>query len=211
MEEMITCRNLTRRFGEFTAVNGLSFHVDAGAICAFLGPNGAGKSTTVKMLTGLLAPTGGEVEVCGLDPRTDPVELKRHIGVLPEDLGLFDDLTVEEHLHLTGSVYGVDKHVTRQRTDQLLHTLSLENGRHTFAAACSHGMRKKTAFAMALLPNPRVLFLDEPFEAIDPVTSKIMRDLLASIARHGVTVFLTSHILSVVEQIATQVVMLRKG
>ena len=208
---MISCRNLTRRFGDFTAVDSLSFSVAPGAICAFLGPNGAGKSTTVKMLTGLLAPTSGTVEVCGLDPTAKPLELKRQIGVLPEDLGLFDDLTVEEHLLLTGAVYGVDRHATRDRTAQLLHALSLDHGRHTFAGACSHGMRKKTAFAMALLPNPRVLFLDEPFEAIDPVTSKIMRDLLQSIARRGITIFLTSHILSVVELIATQLIMIRKG
>jgi len=208
---MISCRNLTRRFGEFAAVQDLTFSVASGAICAFLGPNGAGKSTTVKMLTGLLAPSSGTVEVCGLDPAAKPVELKTQIGVLPEDLGLFDDLTVEEHLLLTGAVYRLDKHTTRARTGQLLHALSLEHGRHTFAGKCSHGMRKKTAFAMALLPNPRVLFLDEPFEAIDPVTSKIMRDLLESVARRGVTVFLTSHILAMVEQIATQLVMLRKG
>ncbi len=208
---MISCRNLTRRFGEFTAVAGLTFEVTAGAICAFLGPNGAGKSTTVKMMTGLLPPSAGEVEVCGINVQAHPLEIKRRIGVLPEDLGLFDDLTVEEHLLLTGDVYGVERGETHRRTDQLLHALSLEHGRNTFAAACSHGMRKKTAFAMALLPNPRVLFLDEPFEAIDPVTSKIMRDLLQSVARHGVTVFLTSHILSMVERIATQVVMIRKG
>ena len=208
---MITCQNLARRFGDLTAVDGLTFSVAPGAICAFLGPNGAGKSTTVKMLTGLLTPTDGRVEVCGLDPSAKALELKRQIGVLPEDLGLFDDLTVEEHLLLTGDVYGIGRETTRARTAQLLHALSLEHGRHTFAAACSHGMRKKTAFAMALLPNPRVLFLDEPFEAIDPVTSKIMRDLLQSVARRGVTVFLTSHILSVAEQIATQVVMIRKG
>jgi ABC-2 type transport system ATP-binding protein len=211
MEAMITCRNLTRRFGEFTAVAGLSFHVEPGAICAFLGPNGAGKSTTVKMLTGLLAPTSGEVEVCGLDPRANPVELKRRLGVLPEDLGLFDDLTVEEHLQLTASVYAVPKRESKDRIAQLLRTLSLEHGRRTFASACSHGMRKKTSFAMALLPNPRVLFLDEPFEAIDPVTSKIMRDLLRSASRRGITVFLTSHILPVAEEIATQLIMLKKG
>jgi ABC-2 type transport system ATP-binding protein len=208
---MISCRRLTRRFGEFTAVDNLTFEVARGAICAFLGPNGAGKSTTVKMLTGLLTPTSGEVEVCGLDVRTRPLDVKRSIGVLPEDLGLFDDLTVEEHLMLTGSVYGVDRHETRARTAQLLHALSLEHGRRTFAASCSHGMRKKTAFAMALLPNPKVLFLDEPFEAIDPVTSKIMRDLLVSAAKRGITVFLTSHILSVAEEIADQFIMIRKG
>lgn len=208
---MISCRNLTRRFGEFTAVDNLTFEVEEGAICAFLGPNGAGKSTTVKMLTGLLPPSSGEVEVCGINVQADPLEIKRRIGVLPEDLGLFDDLTVEEHLLLTGSVYGVERHEARKRTDQLLHALSLDHGRNTFAVSCSHGMRKKTSFAMALLPNPRVLFLDEPFEAIDPVTSKIMRDLLQSVSRRGVTVFLTSHILSVVEQIGTQLIMIRKG
>jgi ABC-2 type transport system ATP-binding protein len=208
---MISCRNLTRRFGDFTAVDSLTLEVAPGAICSFLGPNGAGKSTTVKMLTGLLTPSSGEAEVCGLNVRRSATELKRMIGVLPEDLGLFDDLTVEEHLLLTGDVYGLSRAETRARTAQLLHALSLEHGRRTFAAACSHGMRKKTAFAMALLPNPRVLFLDEPFEAIDPVTSKIMRDLLESAARHGITVFLTSHVLSVVEQLATQLVMIRQG
>src|SRR5215472_3707065 len=208
---MISCRGLTRRFGNFTAVDHLNLEVAPGAICAFLGPNGAGKSTTVKMLTGLLPPTSGSVTVCGLDVTANALEVKKQIGVLPEDLGLFDDLTVEEHLLLTGSIYGVGKEETRARTKQLLHALSLDHGRNTFAVACSHGMRKKTAFAMALLPNPRVLFLDEPFEAIDPVTSKIMRDLLEEAARHGITVFLTSHILSLVEQIATQLVMIRKG
>src|SRR5215471_3434881 len=208
---MISCHNLTRRYGDYTAVDNLTFEVPAGAICAFLGPNGAGKSTTVKMLTGLLAPSSGEVRVCGIDPRANPLELKRRIGVLPEDLGLFDDLTVEEHLLLTGDIYGVPRAESHARTAQLLHALSLEHGRRTFAASCSHGMRKKTAFAMALLPSPQVLFLDEPFEAIDPVTAKIMRDLLQSCARHGVTVFLTSHILSMVERIADQVVMIRKG
>jgi ABC-2 type transport system ATP-binding protein len=208
---MISCRELTRRFGDFTAVDRLTFEVAPGSICAFLGPNGAGKSTTVKMLTGLLAPTSGGVQVCGLDVAATPLEVKRRIGVLPEDLGLFDDLTVEEHLLLTGDVYGVGRAETKSRTAQLLHALSLEHGRHTFASACSHGMRKKTSFAMALLPNPQALFLDEPFEAIDPVTSKIMRDLLVSAARKGITVFLTSHILPVVEQIAQQLVMIRKG
>lgn len=208
---MISCRELTRRFGDFTAVDRLMLEVPKGAICAFLGPNGAGKSTTVKMLTGLLAPTSGEAHVCGLDVAKEPLAIKRRIGVLPEELGLFDDLTVEEHLLLTGRVYGLNSRVTRDRTEQLLRALSLAHGRDTFASQCSHGMRKKTAFAMALLPNPEVLFLDEPFEAIDPVTSKIMRDLLVSIAARGVTVFLTSHILSVVERIAHQFVMIRSG
>lgn len=211
MVSVISCRALTKKFGDFTAVDGLNLDVERGAICAFLGANGAGKSTTVKMLTGLLAPTAGEAMVCGLSVATDPVGVRRRIGVLPEDLGLFDDLTVEEHLQLTGRVYDLGTDTTRQRTDELLRALNLAHGRNTFAAHCSHGMRKKTAFAMALLPNPEALFLDEPFEAIDPVTSKTMRDLLVRVAGRGVTVFLTSHILHVVERIANQFVMIRGG
>jgi len=208
---MIEIEHLSKRYGDTLAVDDLSFQIRPGIVTGFLGPNGAGKSTTVNMLTGLLAPTSGSASVDGLDVASHPLEVKRRIGVLPEDIGLFDDLTVEEHLLLTGDVYGLASKETRRRADELLRALSLEHGRHTFAAACSHGMRKKTSFAMALLPNPAVLFLDEPFEAVDPVTSKIMRILLESASRRGVTVFLTSHILSVVEQIATQLVMIRGG
>jgi ABC-2 type transport system ATP-binding protein len=208
---VISCRGLTKTFGEFTAVDALNLEVERGAICAFLGANGAGKSTTVKMLTGLLAPTKGDAMVCGLNVASEPVAVRRRIGVLPEDLGLFDDLTVEEHLLLTGRVYGLSAETTSSRTVELLSALNLTHGRNTFAAHCSHGMRKKTSFAMALLPNPEALFLDEPFEAIDPVTSKTMRDLLVTLAGRGVTVFLTSHILHVVERIAHQFVMIRGG
>jgi len=208
---MISCRDLTRRFGDFTAVDGLTLDVAGGAICALLGPNGAGKSTTVKMLTGLIPATSGQATVAGLDVAKESLEIKRRIGVLPEDLGLFDDLTVEEHLLLTGRIYGLSNDESRSRTNQLLRVLSLDNGRDTFAGYCSHGMRKKTAFAMALLPNPQVLFLDEPFEAIDPVTGKMMHDLLVTLAARGVTIFLTSHILSVAERIAQQFIMIRGG
>src|SRR6266436_2262808 len=207
----ISTEKLTRRFGALTAVDGMDLQVESGQFFGFLGPNGAGKSTTVKMLSGLLAPTSGKATVCGFDVATHPLEVKRRIGVLPESLGLFDDLTIGEHLLLTAQIYGLTKQQSHLRIEQLLRVLSLTDGRNTFAAHGSHGMRKKTAFAMALLPNPEVLFLDEPFEAIDPATSKIMRELLQSIARHGVTVFLTSHILSMVERIATQIVMIRKG
>jgi len=208
---MITCRDLTRRFGAFTAVDRLTLEVPTGTICAVLGPNGAGKSTTVKMLTGLLAPSSGEATVCGLNATTDSLAIKRKIGVLPENLGLFDDLTVEEHLLLTGQIYGLPSGVMRTRIEQLLRALNLMPGRDTFARHCSHGMRKKTAFAMALLPNPEALFLDEPFEAIDPVTSESMHNLLVTAATRGVTVLLTSHILSVAERIADRFVMIRNG
>ena len=208
---MISCRQLTRRFGTVAAVKSLSLDVAKGTICAFLGPNGAGKSTTVKMLSGLLAPTSGRATVCGFDVAAHPLEVKRRIGVLPENLGLFDDLTLEEHLRLTADVYGLSKQDAHLRIEQLLRVLGLAEGRRTFAAQGSHGMRKKTALAMALLPNPEVLFLDEPFEGIDPATAKVMRDLLVSAAARGITVFLTSHILPVVERIAHHFVMIRDG
>lgn len=208
---MILARDLTRRFGDFVAVDRLNLDIPQGSICAMLGPNGAGKSTTVKMLTGLLAPTSGSATVAGLDVVRDALAVKKRIGVLPENLGLFDDLTVEEHLDLTGAVYKLTGSETKERSAQLLRVLHLEHGRRTFASQSSHGMRKKTALAMALLPNPEVLFLDEPLEAIDPVTAKTITDLLVTIAERGVTVFLTSHILAAVAQFATRVMLIRKG
>jgi ABC-2 type transport system ATP-binding protein len=208
---LISSRNLTRRFGDLNAVDNVSFEVPTGTICAMLGPNGAGKSTIMKMLTGLLAPTSGDAFVTGIDVRKDPLAIKRIAGILPENLGLFDALTVEEHLALSGPIYGLSAAETRERTNQLLHALALEHGRTTFLDRCSHGMRKKTALAMALLHNPRVLFLDEPFEAIDPVTAAGIADILRTIARRGVTIFLTSHILSIVDKLADQILILRAG
>ena len=208
---MISCQNLTKRFGDFTAVDRVTLDIAPGAICAFLGPNGAGKSTTVKMLTGLLPPTSGEALVNGISVAKEPVTVKRAIGVLPEDLALFDLLTVEEHLLMAGPVYGIHKHETQARADQLLRALALEDGRDTFIDHCSYGMRKKTALALALLHNPSVLFLDEPFEGIDPVTAKTIRDLLLRLAKGGITIFLTSHILSIVERLASRIVMIRHG
>jgi len=208
---MISCRQLTKRYGEHTAVAELDLEIPSGEICCFLGPNGAGKSTTVRMLTGLVEPTSGSAQVCGLDVAAKPLEVRRICGTVPEHLGLFDSLTVAEHLRLTGDVWGLSHRETAKRSEQLLKALALEHGADTFAAECSHGMRKKTALAMALLPNPRVLFLDEPFEGIDPVTSKTIRDLLRILASHEVTIFFTSHMLSIVEEIATRIVFIRRG
>ncbi len=208
---MISSRKLSKEYGAKRVVDSVSFELPVGSICAFLGPNGAGKSTTLKMLTGLLAPSSGEATVAGFDIQRQSLELKPAIGVLPEHLGLFDHLTVEEHLHMSGPIYGLSKQETERRTNDLLRALALEHGRETFADHCSHGMRKKTALALALLHNPKVLFLDEPFEGIDPVTSKTIRDLLHALAQRGVTVFFTSHILSIVERLATHYILIRQG
>src|ERR1700733_12141510 len=206
---MISCRGLTKTFGDFRAVSGASFQVQTGSVCALLGPNGAGKSTVVKMLTGLLRPSGGSAEICG-SPIDSPA-IKRIAGVLPESLALFDALTIGEHLELTGAIYKLRTTEIRSRTQQLLRVLRLEHGRHTFIHQCSYGMKKKTSLAMALLPNPRALFLDEPFEGLDPITAETIRVQLRAIAHRGVTVLLTSHILSMVDRVADQVVMIRRG
>lgn len=210
---MISCSNLTRRFGSKTVVDSISFEQPCGSITAFLGPNGAGKSTTLKMLAGVLRPTSGTVTVGGIDVggKSGFLTVKRQIGVLPEGLGLFDQLTVEEHLHMSGPIYGLSKEETGVRADQLLRLLGLEDGRQTYACQCSQGMRKKTALAMALLHNPRILFLDEPFEGVEPETAETIRDLLVTLSGLGVTVFFTSHILSMVEQIASHYLLIQNG
>jgi len=197
---MILCRTVTKRFGAFVAVDDVSIEI-TGGICALAGPNGAGKSTLLKILAGLIAPDAGEIHMPD----------KREIGVLPDDLGLFDGLTVEEHLDLCGPVYGLSRQETRERGDALLRILGLEEGRYTYLDQCSHGMRKKTGLALALLHNPRVLLLDEPFEGIDPVSSVTIRDLLIAAARRGVAVFLTSHALEMAEELATDVSLIRAG
>ena len=206
---MIHCNRLTKSFNGKVAVAEASFEVPTGSICALLGPNGAGKSTLIKMLTGLMKPSGGTAHIDGTS--INERELKRNIGVLPESLALFDGLTVAEHLKLTGAVYQLTSAEIRLRSDQLLRVLKLESGRHTFIHQCSYGMKKKTALAMALLPNPRALFLDEPFEGIDPVTAETIRVMLRKIAGRSVTVLLTSHILSLVDRVADQVIVINKG
>jgi ABC-2 type transport system ATP-binding protein len=197
----IESRNLTRKFGELVAVNNVSLQIPKGTIFGFLGPNGAGKSTTVKMLTGLLQPTAGEAFISGVSILDSPVEVKRNIGVLPEDLALFDLLTIWEHLMMCGPVYGLDRKQLELRATQLLKYLDLWESRNVYVDQASTGMRKKCSLAMALLHNPSVLFLDEPFEGIDPVSSRNIKDLLVLLAGRGTTIFLTSHILEVVERL----------
>ncbi|HEV2963524.1 MAG TPA: ABC transporter ATP-binding protein [Candidatus Angelobacter sp.] len=207
---MIHCRDVTKTFEDLVAVEHVSFEIRSG-ICALLGPNGAGKSTLLKILTGLLPPDSGEVRIAGLDVKSQSLQVRRTIGVVPEDLGLFDSLTIQEHLELTGPIYGLTAGETHDRAGLLLRILGLDDARDTFLDQCSHGMRKKTALAVALLHNPRVLFLDEPFEGIDPVASKTIQQLLQSVASRGIAVFLTSHILSIVDRLATEIMMIREG
>lgn len=207
---MIRCRNVTKRFEHVVAADDISFEISSG-VCALIGPNGAGKSTLLKLLTGLLRPDAGEIAVAGLNPVERPLELKRLMGVVPEDLGLFGSLTVQEHLELSGPIYGLTKNEIRERSEALLRVLGLSSFARVFLDQCSHGTRKKTALALALLHNPRVLFLDEPFEGIDPSAARTIRDLLIAISQRGITVFFTSHMLSIVDKLAGKIMMIREG
>ena len=207
----IETRNLTKKFGGLVAVNSLNLQIPRGTIFGFLGPNGAGKSTTVKMLTGLLRPTAGEAFISGVSILRSPVEVKKNIGVLPEDLALFDSLTIWEHLMMCGPIYGIDRSETEKRAAQLLNYLDLRESRNVYVEQASSGMRKKCSLAMALLHNPPVLFLDEPFEGIDPVSSRNIKDLLLLLASRGATIFLTSHILEVVERLVQDFAIIADG
>ncbi|MBX7223247.1 MAG: ABC transporter ATP-binding protein [Blastocatellia bacterium] len=191
---------LTKQFGSLTAVRNVNLTIQPGTIFGFLGPNGSGKSTTVKMLTGLLEPTAGDALINGQSILSHPLEIKRNIGVLPEDFALYDALTIWEHCLLSGSLYGLRPEETMRRAEQMLRFLDLWEGRHTFVDQASFGMKKKCSLALAVLHNPQVLFLDEPFEGIDPVSARNIKDLLQLMADKGATVFITSHLLDVVER-----------
>src|SRR5215813_68327 len=207
MGPAIETKQLTRSFDDFCAANRVDLRVESGTFYGFLGPNGAGKSTTIKMLTGLLAPSDGEAFVLGRNMR-DPkqsLEAKKKIGVVPENLALFDNLTAREYLTFVGRMFLIERETIRKRIDELLSLLDLQDDEKKLTLEYSHGMKKKLALAAALLPNPDLLFLDEPFEGVDVVTSRVIREMLASYVERGSTVFLTSHFLDVVERLCTHV------
>jgi ABC-2 type transport system ATP-binding protein len=211
MEFAVETHGLVRTFGSKRAVDGIDLKVPAGSFYGFLGPNGAGKSTTIKCLTGLLRPSGGQIKILGLDPEVDPVEIKRRVGVVPEDLALFERLTAAETLNFVGQVYGMAAETLKARSADLLSLMELTGAASTLVADFSHGMKKKLSLAAALLPAPRLLFLDEPFEGIDAVASRQIKDLLHSFIGRGGTVFLTSHILEIVERLSTHIGVIANG
>lgn len=211
MELAIETRGLVRTFGDFTAVAGIDLAVPVGSFFGFLGPNGAGKSTTIKCLTGLLRPTAGTMRILGLDPLADPVAVKRRVGVVPEDLALFDRLTGFENLSFVARVHGLPEATFEQRASELLAVMQLTEAAGTLVADYSHGMRKKLSLAAAFLPSPRLLFLDEPFEGIDAISSRQIKRLLHEFVGRGGTVFLTSHVLEIVERLADHVGIIHRG
>ena len=202
---------LTRTFGQFTAVDQLDLSVPMGTFFGFLGPNGAGKSTTIKMLTGLIRVSAGKAKILGRDIDSEPIAVKTQIGVVPEELALFDRLTGPEYLVFVGRMYGLQKETIRTRSAELLEMMSLHDEPKKLIVDYSHGMKKKLSLAAALIHDPKVLFLDEPFEGIDAVASRMIKDLLSSLVSRGVTIFLTSHILEIVEKLCSEVAVIHQG
>lgn len=203
--------DLVRRFGTFTAVDQINLTVRRGSFFGFLGPNGAGKSTTIKMLTGLLGPTSGKIRVLDRDLEAEPLEVKRRIGVVPEDLNLFERLTGAEMLAFTGRMYGLHKQEIAQRAPELLELMELTEEPKKLIVEYSHGMKKKLSLACALIHRPEILFLDEPFEGIDAIASRTLKDLLSRLTERGLTVFLTSHVLEIVERLCSDIAIISQG
>jgi ABC-2 type transport system ATP-binding protein len=203
--------DLTKRFGDKVAVDSLTLRLEAGSFLGLLGRNGAGKSTTLKMVTGLVKPTAGRVRVLGLDLEHSALEVKRQIGVMPEDMALLDHLTGPQYLRFVGRMYGLEDAVVEKRRAELFEKLDLAPEPRGLLRDYSYGMKKKAALCAALIHGPRILFLDEPFEGIDPVTSRTIKGILQSLQARGVTVILTSHILEIVEKLCPLIAILDEG
>ena len=207
--DAIRISNLVKRYGAVTAVEDLSLSVGAGRIFGFLGPNGSGKSTTIGCLTGILDPTAGKIEILGQPFDTENAAIKRRIGVMPETLGLFDPLYAHEFLAFVGRMFGLDEAIMRKRVTELLEALELTDTSKTLGEY-STGMRKRVAFAAAVIHSPEVLFLDEPFESIDPAGVALLKQWLRRFASQGRTVFMTTHVLETVERICHDVAIITK-
>lgn len=207
----VEAQGLTRHFGQKTAVANLNLIVKEGEFFGFLGPNGAGKSTTINMLVGLLRPSAGNAYINGIDMWKDPLPAKRLLGVLPEGLNLYQRLSANEFVRFVGTMYDVPAAEVDRRAAELIELLDLTPDADKLIIDYSHGMRKKTALAAALIHGPRILFLDEPFEGIDAITGRIIRDVLRRLREQGTTIFFSSHILEVVERLCTRVGVIAEG
>ena len=207
----IQTHGLTRCFGALTAVQDVTFTVAAGQFFGFLGPKGAGKSTTIKMLTGLLEPTAGTIEILGKPFTANALDLKRQIGVVPEGMALLGRLTAPEYLRFVGRMYGLERDTVNRRTEELLEFMQLADERRKLVTDFSHGMQKKLALAAAVIHGPRVLFLDEPFEGVDAIAAGMLKTMLQGMINRGATIFLTTHVLEIVERLCSHVAIIHQG
>jgi ABC-2 type transport system ATP-binding protein len=211
MSSALKIQCVTKRFGELEAVSRLDLEVPSGTFLGLLGRNGAGKSTLIKMVTGLMRPTEGTIEVLGRSHESDPIGIRSRIGVMPEGTALLDRLTGPQYLRLIGRLHGLEDELIDERRRELFELLELEPGKRTLIADYSYGMQKKTALCAALLHGPELLLLDEPFEGIDPVTTRTIKDLLLGLNEKGTTLLLTSHALDLVERLCPKLALIHHG
>jgi ABC-2 type transport system ATP-binding protein len=207
----IDVRDLRKIYGNKAAVDGLSLTVPRGCFFGFLGPNGAGKTTTIRMLMGLAPPTSGTIAILGYHMPADALEIKRRIGLVPDESLLFDHLTGPEFVEFVGRMYGLDRALARDRARELIGLFELGGSRGKLIAEYSKGMRKRVAMAAALIHRPQLFLMDEPFEGVDAVGARLMKDILLDQVRHGATIFLTSHVLEVVERLCDRVGIINEG
>jgi ABC-2 type transport system ATP-binding protein len=192
-EKVIVAKDLTRTFGSFTAVNRITFDVNQGEIFGFLGANGAGKTTAIKMLTGILSSSSGEAKVAGFDIRKQRNQLKAHIGYMSQKFSLYEDLTLKENIRFYGGIYGLSKKVIERKTDEMIEKLNLQEIKNTLIVEIPLGWKQKIAFSVAILHEPKIVFLDEPTSGVDPVTRRQFWNLIYQAAEEGITVFVTTH------------------
>ena len=207
----IRIRNLRKNYGSKAAVDGLDLEVPRGSFFGFLGPNGAGKTTTIRMLMGLAPPTSGEIELLGLPMPHRALDIKQRIGLVPDESLLFDNLTGGEYLEFVGRMYALDRPTARRRAVELLELFELDTASRKLISEYSKGMRKRVAMAAALIHRPELFLMDEPFEGVDAVGARLMKELLLDQVRHGATIFLTSHVLEVVERLCDRVAIIHDG
>jgi len=207
----IEVRDLHKFYGHKEAVAGLALTVPRGCFFGFLGPNGAGKTTTIRMLMGLVPPSSGSIRILGHQLPQDSLEIRRHIGLVPDDTLLFDHLTGAEYLEFVGRIYGLARDLTAHRSRELLALFELDADPQKLIAEYSKGMRKRVAMAASLIHAPQLYLMDEPFEGVDAVGARLMKDILLDQVRHGATIFLTSHVLDVVERLCDRVAIINNG
>lgn len=193
MEKVIEVKNLTKKFGDFTAVDAISFEVGKGEIFGFLGANGAGKTTAMRMLCGLLSPSSGEASVAGFDIRTETEKLKKSIGYMSQKFSLYEDLTVSENFHFYGGVYGLRKGEVSERMDEMLARLDLLQEKKSIVGSLPLGWKQKLSFSLAQVHRPDIIFLDEPTGGVDPITRRQFWEMIYAAAHEGVTIFVTTH------------------
>jgi ABC-2 type transport system ATP-binding protein len=210
-DTIIQVSDLTKRYGEILAVDHINFEVTKGEVFGFLGPNGAGKTTTIRMLTGLSKPTEGKVSIGGLDINSDIVQIKKHIGVVPEISNLYDELSAFDNLLFMAQLYGVPKSVRKKKAEELLKTFRLYERKDSLFRTFSRGMKRALTIAAALIHNPEILFLDEPTVGLDVVAARSLRNLISNLRRQGITIFLTTHYLEEADLLCDRAAILVRG